>query len=77
MQCSKSGGNGGGYVQFVWRQEGGVALHNAGVTELFAQLASEPLKINPKLKPMQSVLPTKHYFRKTGSYATYGQSGKN
>jgi len=62
---------------FTWGKDVGDAVHNAGVLEFIAQLASETLKINPKLKPMQSVLLDKHYLRKHGANATYGQGGKH
>ena len=58
---------------FTWGQDVADAVHNAGVLEFIAQLASETLKINPKLKPMQSVLLDKHFLRKHGPGAYYGQ----
>lgn len=58
---------------FTWGMDVADAVHNAGVLEFIAQLASETLRINPKLKPMQSVLLDKHYQRKHGPKATYGQ----
>jgi ribulose-5-phosphate 4-epimerase/fuculose-1-phosphate aldolase len=33
----------------------------------------ETLRLNPKLKPMQKVLLDKHFFRKHGPGAYYGQ----
>jgi L-ribulose-5-phosphate 4-epimerase len=58
---------------FTWGKDVADAVHNAGVLEFIAQLASETLKINPKLKPMQSVLLDKHFLRKHGPGAYYGQ----
>jgi len=58
---------------FTWGKDVADAVHNAGVLEFIAQLASETLRINPKLKPIQSVLLDKHYLRKHGPKATYGQ----
>ena len=58
---------------FIWGKDVADAVHNAGVLEFIAQLASETLKINPQLKPMQSVLLDKHYLRKHGVGAYYGQ----
>ena len=58
---------------FTWGKDVADAVHNAGVLEFIAQLASETLKINPKLKPMQSVLLDKHFLRKHGPSAYYGQ----
>jgi L-ribulose-5-phosphate 4-epimerase len=61
---------------FTWGRDVADAVHNAGVLEFIAQLASETLKVNPKLKPMQSVLLDKHFLRKHGANAYYGQTGK-
>jgi len=58
---------------FTWGREVADAVHNAGVLEFIARLASETLRINPVLKPMQSALLDKHYLRKHGPKATYGQ----
>jgi len=59
---------------FTWGKDVADAVHNAGVLEFIARLASETLRINPKLKPMQSVLLDKHFMRKHGPKATYGQA---
>ena len=58
---------------FTWGKDVADAVHNAGVLEFIAQLASETLKINPNLKPMQPVLLDKHFLRKHGPGAYYGQ----
>jgi L-ribulose-5-phosphate 4-epimerase len=58
---------------FTWGKDVADAVHNAGVLEFIAQLASETLRINPKAKPMQSALLSKHFLRKHGPKATYGQ----
>ncbi|HXI73767.1 MAG TPA: L-ribulose-5-phosphate 4-epimerase [Verrucomicrobiae bacterium] len=58
---------------FTWGRDVADAVHNAGVLEFIAQLASETLKINPKFKPMQSHLLDKHFLRKHGPGAYYGQ----
>ncbi|HEY5345272.1 MAG TPA: L-ribulose-5-phosphate 4-epimerase [Verrucomicrobiae bacterium] len=58
---------------FTWGKDVADAVHNAGVLEFIAQLASETLKISPKLKPMQNVLLDKHFLRKHGANAYYGQ----
>ncbi len=58
---------------FTWGRDVADAVHNAGVLEFIARLNSETLKINPKLKPMQSVLLDKHFLRKHGPQAYYGQ----
>ncbi|HSY17783.1 MAG TPA: L-ribulose-5-phosphate 4-epimerase AraD [Candidatus Acidoferrales bacterium] len=58
---------------FTWGKDVNDAVHNAGVLEFIARLNSETLRINPKAKPMQSVLLAKHFLRKHGPKATYGQ----
>ena len=58
---------------FTWGRDVTDAGHNAGVLEFIARLASETLKINPELKPMQAALLDKHFLRKHGPGAYYGQ----
>jgi L-ribulose-5-phosphate 4-epimerase len=58
---------------FTWGKNVDDAVHNADVLEFVARLASETLRINPKTKPVHSVLIKKHFFRKHGSKASYGQ----
>jgi L-ribulose-5-phosphate 4-epimerase len=58
----------------AWGKDVADAVHNAVVLEFLARLASETLRINPKVKPMQPVLLDKHFLRKHGAHATYGQS---
>jgi len=59
---------------FTWGRDVADAVHNAGVLEFIAQLASETLRINPKTQPMQSALLSKHFLRKHGPEAYYGQT---
>jgi L-ribulose-5-phosphate 4-epimerase len=59
---------------FAWGKDVTDAVHNAAVLEFVARLASETLCINPNLKPMQSALLDKHFLRKHGANATYGQT---
>jgi len=59
---------------FTWGKDVADAVHNAGVLEFIAQLASETLRINPKTQPMQSALLAKHFLRKHGPKASYGQT---
>jgi len=58
---------------FTWGKDAHDAVHNAVVLEFIARLASETLRINPKTKPMQRVLLDKHFLRKHGPGAYYGQ----
>lgn len=58
---------------FTWGKSVADAVHNAGVLEFIACLNSETLRLNPKVKPMPSVLLDKHFLRKHGPGAYYGQ----
>jgi L-ribulose-5-phosphate 4-epimerase len=58
---------------FIWGRNVHDAVHNAGVLEFIARLASETLQINPKTKPLPPALLDKHFLRKHGSKAYYGQ----
>ena len=58
---------------FTWGKDAHDAAHNAVALEFVARLASETMRINPKTKPMQSALLNKHFLRKHGLKAYYGQ----
>ena len=58
---------------FTWGKDAHDAVHNASVLEFIARLNSETLRINPKTPPMQPALLDKHYLRKHGPGAYYGQ----
>jgi L-ribulose-5-phosphate 4-epimerase len=58
---------------FTWGGDPHDAVHNAVVLEFVARLASETLRINPKTQPMQTALLNKHFLRKHGPGAYYGQ----
>jgi L-ribulose-5-phosphate 4-epimerase len=58
---------------FVWGKDAEDAVHNAIVAEEIAFMAWHNLSINPNIKPMQQELLDKHYKRKHGPNAYYGQ----
>ena len=62
------------HAPFVWGKDMAGAVRNAVVIEYIARLASETLRLNPKLKPMQPALLDKHFLRKHGPNAYYGQA---
>jgi L-ribulose-5-phosphate 4-epimerase len=62
-----------GHGPFTWGGSAGQAVENAVVLEFVARLAGETLRLNPKTKPIQPVLLEKHFFRKHGPGAYYGQ----
>ncbi len=58
---------------FTWGRNAGDAVHQAVALEFVARLADETLRINPKLASMPRALLDKHFFRKHGAGAYYGQ----
>lgn len=58
---------------FAWGKDAHDAVHNAAILEYLAKLASETLRINPATATMQDVLLNKHFLRKHGPKAYYGQ----
>ena len=58
---------------FVWGKDAGDAVHNAVVLEEIAFMAWHCLSMAPNIKPMQQELLDKHYKRKHGPGAYYGQ----
>jgi L-ribulose-5-phosphate 4-epimerase len=58
---------------FAWGKNVQEAVHHASILEHLALLAGQTLKLAPYTKPMQEVLLNKHFFRKHGPGAYYGQ----
>lgn len=58
---------------FAWGKDAHEAVHNAVVLEEVAKMAARCEMINPKNKPAPQELQDKHYFRKHGAGAYYGQ----
>ena len=58
---------------FTWGASLGDAVHNAVALEYCAHLASETLHLRPVGKPMPAALLDKHFLRKHGTGAYYGQ----
>ena len=58
---------------FTWGRTVEEAVHYASVLEHLVRLAGETLRVLPNAKPMQQVLLNKHFFRKHGPLAYYGQ----
>jgi L-ribulose-5-phosphate 4-epimerase len=61
---------------FAWGRSVHEAVHNAVVFEHVVKLASETLRVFPSTPPMQQVLMEKHFCRKHGPGAYYGQKVK-
>lgn len=58
---------------FTWGHDVQAAVRNAVVLEFVARLASETMRINPRTRPLQAALLHKHFLRKHGPGAYYGQ----
>jgi L-ribulose-5-phosphate 4-epimerase len=58
---------------FVWGKDSGNAVENAITLESIAKMAFLTLMIYPSIKPISPSLLAKHFFRKHGSKAYYGQ----
>ena len=58
---------------FTWGKDAHEAVHNAVVLEEVAKMASRCELINPQVKPAPQELQDKHYYRKHGANAYYGQ----
>lgn len=59
---------------FAWGVDAMNAVHNAVVLEEVAFMNFHALMLEPKLPPMQQELLDKHYLRKHGANAYYGQT---
>ena len=59
---------------FAWGKDPHDAVHNAAVLELVARMAMLSLQIDAKLPPMPQHLLDRHFFRKHGPGAYYGQN---
>ncbi len=58
---------------FAWGKDAHEAVHNAVVLEEVAFMAWHAIQMRPDLPPMQQELLDKHYLRKHGVHAYYGQ----
>ena len=58
---------------FAWGKNPSEAVHNAVVLEEVAKMAFRTELINPKVAPAPDELINKHYYRKHGANAYYGQ----
>ena len=58
---------------FTWGKDGHEAVHNAVVLEEVAKMAARCEMIKPQVTPAPQELQDKHYYRKHGANAYYGQ----
>ena len=59
---------------FTWGKDAAEAVHNAVVLEEVAKMATRTELINPKVQPAPDCIRDKHFFRKHGANAYYGQN---
>ena len=65
-----------GHAPFVFGKDAGDSVRNALILERIAQMAIGSLQLNPSLTDLPSYILSKHYQRKHGPNAYYGQSKK-
>jgi L-ribulose-5-phosphate 4-epimerase len=63
-----------GHAPFCWGKSASDAVHAAVIVEELAAMAWQTLTINPAAVPLAEALRDKHFFRKHGPGATYGQA---
>ena len=59
---------------FCWGPDAGAAAHNAAILEAVARMANFTLRINEEAEAVGRALHDKHYLRKHGVNAYYGQA---
>ncbi|WP_317890794.1 L-ribulose-5-phosphate 4-epimerase [Paenibacillus arenilitoris] len=61
------------HAPFCWGKDPHNAVHNAVVLEEVAKMALHTFQLNPNVQPMDQHLLDRHYLRKHGANAYYGQ----
>lgn len=64
-----------GHAPFTWGSDVADAAHNAVLLEEVARMALETVTLNPQAEPIAQALLDKHFLRKHGPAAYYGQCG--
>ena len=62
-----------GHAPFCWGASAAAAAHNAVILEYVARMACHTLSINTESRPLARELHDKHFLRKHGRNAYYGQ----
>ncbi|ACT02834.1 L-ribulose-5-phosphate 4-epimerase [Paenibacillus sp. JDR-2] len=62
------------HAPFNWGKDPHEAVHNAVVVEEVAKMALHTYNLNPDIQPMDQALLDKHFLRKHGANAYYGQT---
>jgi len=66
----------GGHAPFCWGATPADAAHNAWMLEEIAYMATITLALNPEGSPLGPILLDKHFLRKHGPTASYGQKSR-
>ena len=62
-----------GHAPFTWGKDALEAAHHAALLEAVARMAYYTMTLNPETRGVSQALLDRHYFRKHGAKATYGQ----
>jgi L-ribulose-5-phosphate 4-epimerase len=62
-----------GHAPFTWGKDAMEAAHHAALLELVARMAFYTATLDPNCRGISQALQDRHYFRKHGVKATYGQ----
>ena len=65
-----------GHGPFTWGDTPSKAVYHSLMLETVAKMGILSLSINPRLKPIKQSLADKHYLRKHGKNAYYGQNNR-
>ena len=66
-----------GHGPFSWGKTSEQAVYNSVILEELAKMAYLTIQINPQIAPLKDTLVKKHYDRKHGPNAYYGQNESN
>ena len=66
-----------GHAPFTWGSSPEKSVENSVVLEYIAKMALETIRLNPEIKPLPEYILQKHYLRKHGKKAYYGQKGNH
>ncbi|MBD1388997.1 L-ribulose-5-phosphate 4-epimerase [Neiella sp. HB171785] len=63
-----------GHAPFTWGKDGAESVYHAALLEEIARMAYLTRTLDPKAEPLKQAILDKHYLRKHGKDAYYGQS---
>lgn len=62
---------------FTWGKDAAEAVYHAFILEYVAEMTALALQLNPRIRGMKQTLLDKHFLRKHGEDAYYGQAGSH